>query len=47
MGEKARFPNHPRRNVVIINITDQKYDTDASGVEEPGQRDRNSPRFED
>lgn len=44
MGEKARFPSHPRRNVIIINIIDKRY---ASSIEEFSQRNRNSPRFKD
>jgi len=46
MGEKARFPSYPRRNIVIINMADQRDDT--SYIEESDlQRDRNSPRFKD
>lgn len=47
MREKARFSSHPRRNAVIINMTDQRDDTDAGGIEESDRRDRNSSRFED
>ena len=46
MGEKARFPSHSRRNIVIINMADQRDDTNY--IEESDlQRDRNSPRFKD
>lgn len=41
-------PNHPRRNVVIINIGDRGDDIDAGGTRRGlDRRDRNSRRFED